>query len=191
MRRLVSREEHERRRKKNQVIAGIILVVVMVMSTLGFAIQGALGNSSGTSDSPTKVNYNGFEFTNDNGVWLIGNFVFQNGPADVGNTSLGILNDVTSYQDRPLYIYSEDSSARVEAYINLGNIANRVQDACIEGTTCSENVPVKTCSDNFIIIKESNNTAIKQDGECVYIEGQKDDLVKLTDEFLYKILGVN
>lgn len=199
MRRLVSQEEREKKRKRNQITIGIILGIVLVMSTLGFALQGALSNNanSGSSSGQGTFSYNGFQFTNSNGVWILGNFVFQNSPADVENLSsavIGTLNDAKSYQNAPLYIYSEDTTARIEAYANMGNIAQRVQDACPAGANCTENVPLKTCADNFIIIKASNNSlggSIKQDKGCVYIVGPKKDLVRLTDEFLYKILGVN
>lgn len=190
MRKLTSKEDQERKRRKNQITAGIILVVVMVMSTLGFALQGALGNSSDNTDSSTQVKYNGFEFTKNNGVWILGNFVFQYGPQEVSPLE-GIFNDASLYQQKPVYIYSEDSAARIEAYVNLANIAERIQDACTEGASCNENVPVKDCTDNFIIIEEDNSASVSQVQNCVYIKGPADELVKLTDGFLYKILGVN
>lgn len=193
MRKLVSKEETAKKQRRNQIIVGIILGVVLVLSVMGFALQGAIGNTSSSSGQGT-LNYNGFQFTTQNNLWILGNFVFQNSPGNVSNLSsaiVGTLNSAQTYQNVPAYIYSENDGAKVEAYANIGNIAERVQDACPSDVNCTENVPVKNCTSNFIIIKPGNTSMIKQDGGCVYIEGQSQDLVKLTDEFLYKILGVN
>ena len=70
------------------------------------------------------------------------------------------------------------------------NFAERIQKACPEGKKCSSDLPAKTCADNFIIIEEGNSSAIRQDNGCVYIRGAKDELVKISDEFLFRILGI-
>jgi len=87
-------------------------------------------------------------------------------------------------------LQTEDDLAGIEIYVNMAQIAERVTPACLSGTTCEENVPIKTCNDNFIIIKEASVNTVRQDSNCVYIEGKKEDLVKLTDEFLFKIMGI-
>jgi hypothetical protein len=82
--------------------------------------------------------------------------------------------------------------------VNLGKIANNIIDACPEETKvpeaeCDEEAPVISCdesSDNFIIIKENTKTEIRQENNCVYIEGAEQDLTMLADQFLYRILGV-
>ncbi len=195
MRKLMSKEDRDKKQRRNQILAGVVLGIVMVISVLGFAIQGALGNNTNTNTQQGTTSYNGFQFTNSNGVWILGNFVFQSSPMDASNFSSainGTLNGAATYQNLPVYIYSENPSARIEAYANLGNIAQRVQDACISGVNCTENVPVKTCADHLIIIKDTNSTgSIRQDGGCVYIEGPNNELVNLTDTFLYNIIGVN
>jgi len=199
MRKLVSHEERDKKRQRNQMFVVVVLGIILVLSIMGFALQGALGSNTNSGSNQGTFTYNGFQFTNNNGFWILGNFVFQNNPANVSNLSsavVGILNGAQNYQNQPAYIYSEDAAARVEAYSNIGNIALRVQDACPSqntsaGANCTENIPIKTCADNFIIIRYANMSMIKQDNGCVYIEGPQQDLVKLTDEFLYKILGVN
>ena len=191
MRRLVSQEEEARKKKKNQTILVLFLAAIMVMSTIGFAIQSNSGTNTGTGTSGNEVEYNGYKFTNQNGLWVLGSFVFQNLPGDVPNLGTGIKG-TNNYQGKPAYIYSEDSLAEAEVALNLGQIALRVQKACPEGenTNCPSDLPVKTCSDNFIIIKESNTSLISQDNNCVYIGGQKTELVALADQLFFKILGV-
>ena len=187
MKALASKEERERLRKRNQVVVGVILVFLMVASTIGYAIQGNLG-SSGNKD-PDKLTYNGSEFTNQNGFWVLGNFVFKYNPKETPSVGEG-LKKIQEYQGKPLYIQSENENAEAEIYVNLGQVAERVQKACVENTNCSGGLPIKTCNDNFIIIKESEIDSISQIDGCVYIEGSKEDLVKLADQFLFKILGI-
>lgn len=186
MRRLVSKEEEERKRKRNQTILVLFLAFIMVLSTVGFAIQGN-GGDSGISEN--EAEYNGYKFINQNGLWVLGGFVFQNLPQKVPDIGSG-LKSASNYQEKPAYIYSEDETAEIEIAVNLGQIALRIQKACPEGTNCTEELPVKTCADNLIIIKESNASLINQSNNCVYIQGSKEDLIALADQFLFKILGI-
>ena len=188
MKRLVSKEEREKQRKRNQVVVGAILVFLMVASTLGYAIQGSLGKS-GNTENPSELDYNGFKFSYVNGFWVLGNFVFRNSPKNVTDIGFG-LNNAQSYQGMPVYVQSEDEEAEIEVTVNLRQIAERVQRACTENSNCTAGLPVKTCNDNFIIIKEGEIEGVSQVGGCVYIEGKKENLVMLVDEFLFKILGV-
>lgn len=105
---------------------------------------------------------------------------------DIGEIS----NSINSYQGRPLYIYSESEEAELEIFINLGNIVLRTQKACVEGVECPGDFPVKDCEDNFIIIVEKNISSIIQQDNCIFIEGKKEDLTGLVDQFLFKILGI-
>ncbi|MEM3091092.1 MAG: hypothetical protein QXD05_00885 [Candidatus Pacearchaeota archaeon] len=193
MKKLVSKEEKERKRKRNQIIVGVVLAFLMILSTLGFALQNSLGNmgNTQTTDFGDKVVYNGFEFSYVNGFWVLGNYVFRYNPKEVQPINTNNLRDATYYQGLPLYIYSENEDAKTEIYVNMINIALRIQEACPINTNCSgTDIPVKTCTSNFIIIKESDTNLIKQEDNCVYIEGKKDDIVKVSDEFLFKILKI-
>jgi hypothetical protein len=187
MKRLVSKSERERGAKRKQIIIGIALVFLMVLSVLGFALRG----NTGSQEDEDKIIYNEFEFTYINGFWRIGDFAFRYNPEQVPEIGFG-LRDATFYQGFPAYVYSENDGAEAEIKMNLELIAQRVQKACIdeERIECSEKLPVKTCEDNFIIIRESNNSRITQDNNCVYIEGPKEELLGLVDQFLFKILGI-
>jgi len=191
MRKIVSKHREGRIRKRNQVIVGMILIFVMVGSVLGFALQGFNlgGGNTGQNKDSNNIEYNGFEFVNQNNLWVLGNFIFRHVPQqveDIGNIS----NDINNYQGLPLYIYSESEEAELEIFINLGNIVLRTQKACVEGIECPGDFPVKACEDNFIIIMEKNISNIIQQDNCIFIEGRREDLTKLTDQFLFKILGI-
>jgi len=188
MKGFVSKQEKEKKEKKIQTIIGISLVFIMALSVLGFGLRYGLGNQVSDSDTNTLI-YNEFEFTYLNGFWKIGNFAFRYNPQEVPDLGKN-LSDGTYYVGLPLYIYSENFEAQAEITRNLEQIVERIQPACLEGMGCSEDVPLKNCENNFIIIKESENEGIIQINKCVYIEGSQKNLTRLTDSFLFKILGV-
>ena len=74
--------------------------------------------------------------------------------------------------------------------IENASLENRssIEDVSLEN--CEEDYPIKTCDDNFIIIKENNNTGIIQSESCVFIQGQQENLTMITDEFLFKVFGI-
>lgn len=201
MRKIMSKQEEAKKAKKNQLIIGIILIGVMFTSVLGFTTHfgGGLGGNSnqGTNNDQAGSisNYNGFEFyPGHSGLWFLdiggGSFGFTNLPQRVEkiNSEVNLLN---SYVGKPLYIDSVDSGAELEITRNLGQVAQRVQQACLREGECVGDLPIKTCEDNFIIIKEDTLTNIIQEDNCVFILGPKEDLVEIADEFLFKILSVN
>ena len=190
VRKLVTKDEVEKKRSRNRIWVGATLVFLMVASTLGFALQGQLGTTT-QNQGEDKVTYNEFDFVNRNGFWVLGNLVFSYNPNQIGSFDVATgLNSANSYSGKVLYISSDNDEVENEVGLNMINFAERVQPACIQGEECKEGLPVKTCSDNLIIIREKNTSSIRQENGCVYIEGQKDELVKVADEFLFRILEI-
>jgi len=189
MRSIESKKDQEKKQKKNQIIIGGILIFIMLGSTFGIIV-----NSFGENSNVEKVNYNGYEFSYENDFWVteIGDyeFIFKYNPTQVEriDTELHYLND---YYSSPVYISSEDYVSEVEIYRNMGDIVERFQGACLNETGCEEDWPIKDCSNNFIIIKITNESQIYQQENCVFIEGSEENLTKLTDEFLFKIMGID
>lgn len=188
MRKIISKYKESKRKKRNGIIIGLILVGVMLFSVLGYAFRG------GGNDDIKKLNYNDFEFVEQNGFWFTNienfQFAFKYNPQQVEEID-SELKYLDNYYNKPLYISSENSEAELEIYRNLfyqNQIVQRMQSACLE--ECDENLPVKTCEDNFIIIKENNISEIIQEENCVFIKGREENLTKITDEFLFKILGI-
>lgn len=180
--------EDEKRKKRNQLILGVMLLAVMVLSVIGYSFQ-----VNDNKNDKNSLEYNGFKFTGQGNLWVtkIGqlDFSFLFSPEEVPsiNSDVNLLN---SYVGEPLYILSDNYDSKVEILRNMQNIALRIQDACINAENCKNNIPVKTCEDNFIIIQESNETNITQNQSCVYITGKSEDLPKITDEFLFKSMGI-
>lgn len=188
MRKIISKQEENKKRKRNQFIVGFILIFIMFFSVLGYSLGGR------TSEDSNKINYNGFEFTEENGFWSLNignfNFLFRYNPEQVEKI-YSEIKSLDNYYQKPLYTSSEDIEAEREIYTNLDQIALRMQPACLEGEECvGENMAVKTCADNFIIIKKSNISSIIQEENCVFIKGPYENLTKITDEFLFKTLGI-
>ncbi len=193
MRKINSKESNDKKKRRNQLIVGGILILVLVLSTIGYSLN------SGETNPTESVNYNGVKFVQDtnSGLWdaQIGNsqFSFTYSPIETEKINSS-LNPLSNYQDKPLYIYSEDSDATAEIYRNFfdqNQIVQRIQAACIEGETCDPSLPTKNCTDNLIIIEESNSSdSIQQQGNCVFIEGPSENLTELSDSFLLKVIGM-
>ena len=139
-----------------------------------------------------------------NGFWFVSegdfNFVFRNNPEQVEeiDSELGYFN---SYVGKPLYVYSESDEAELEVYRNFfyeNVIVERVQSACLDekddvfnlSSDCEEDIPIKDCTNNFIIIREAETSAIVQEDNCVFVQGERDNLVEITDEFLFRVFGI-
>lgn len=188
MRRIVSREKTAKKQKRNQLILAGILIIIMFGSVFGIIVT-----SFGQREQIETMEYNGYKFFNKNGFWItvIGDytFMFTYNPEQVEKISSEV-DYVNKYSGKPLYLYSENYIADVEIYRNLGQIVQRFQGACLNETNCKEDYPIKDCSNNFIIIREANESKIIQEENCVFIEGSYDNLPQITDEFLFKILNI-
>lgn len=195
----MSKSEEKKKQKRNQTIVSVFLVVVLFGSVFGVIV-----NSFGSGENSQRVIYNGLEFTEQNGFWVLENknteFVFKYNPNEIEKIDSNI-NALESYYNKPLYVYSDSEEAEIEVYRNLFynvQIAQRVQRACLNDTNisvgveldCEESLPLKTCDDNFVIISKSDKPGIVQDKSCVFIIGDEENLTRITDEFLFKILNI-
>lgn len=193
MRKIVSKQEAEKKKRKNQFIVGGVLIFVMFMSVMGYAFQNsALGGSSGSStNSNQTVNYDGVNFVNQNGFWVLqsGNvrLAFTYNPSEIPASNLtGLTKIIQDFSGKPLYIYSNDSTAKSELEFNMKNFASSIQ----EGNLTSSGLG-PDCSFNSIIIENTNNeTGVKEKQNCIIISGQGEELIKTIDNLLFKLLGI-
>ena len=188
MRRIISKRKEKKKKKWKQLVVGIVLTSILFLSIFGYSY----GRGGGTENN--NVIYKGYKFVEQDGFWFteIGNleFSFRYSPNEIDQIDSN-LNSLESYYGKPLYLSSDDIESGSEIYRNLNSIIQRMQLACLKGEECeSDELPVKTCEDNFILIKESNVTEVVQENNCVFIEGKMEDLTKITDGFLLKIIGV-
>lgn len=188
MQKIINKDNTEKKQRRNKIILSIILVVLMIFSTAGYAIYQSTGSGN------KKVTYNGIKFTLGNdGYWhfsfLNQDFLTRYNPYEVSNISASISLKIDNYNNKILYFsYDSDRDGINEILQNL-KVENRVQYVCIDD--CNEDLPVKTCSDNIIIIQEFNSTSlIKQEQNCIYILAEPADIIKASDKFIFKILGI-
>lgn len=190
MRKITAKRQDARKQKRNQMIGSIVLVAILLLSILGYSF----GNENSSAE---EVYYKGYKFTEDNGFWVLEKdgftFSFRYNPNELEEVD-SELNALESYSAKPLYISSEDIESESEIYRNLfyyNEVVSRMQLACLEGEICDDSeLPVKTCEDNFIIVKESEKTEVTQENNCVFIKGKSEDLTKITDAVLLKIIGL-
>lgn len=189
MRKLTSKTEEARKNRRNQIFLGMILVFIMLFSILGYSFQ---GNVEENRESTDKINYNGFEFTKQGDFWLLNkdgiNFIFKNSPKEV--SAIEFSGELIDYENKMLYVYSESVEAESEIKTNMLQFVAGIENACPENFNCSDSLPVKKCDENFIIIKESGEEKITREMNCLFLEGRKEELTKVADEFLFNVLGV-
>lgn len=196
MRKILSKDNESRKKKRNQLTVGLLLIFLMFFSTLGFAFQLITQEETEQNENSKIVNYNGFEFKEQNNFWSLNkggiNFIFRNNPNQVTKINSEI-NSLNNYLNKSLYIYSESIKAESEIRTNLFQYVKEIKNACLEKDECIEKFPIKTCEDNFIIIKEiseNETSGINQENNCIFIKDYEENLIKLTDEFLFKLLGI-
>ena len=98
---------------------------------------------------------------------------------------VNITHNIGNYFSKVLYIDSESDAIWQEIASNLGRYAERVQLACYG--ECERNLPEKDCSENIVVWRDSIESVVYQQENCVIIEG---DLMAV-DAFLYRVLGIN
>ena len=193
MRKISTRKDEIKKQKRNTLIISIILIVVISASVFGI-----VANSFGESEESKEVFYRGYTFFPSGSFWALNQgdfqFIFSNNPEELDNLTFesNDLNLLPAYAQKVLYLYSEDPGSSYQIYQNLDRFTVRFQQACLQEDQekCLEEVPFKNCTDNFIIVRKSNSSKILQQDNCVFIEGKSEDLIKLTDVFLLKILGI-
>jgi len=190
------KKSHTKKQRRNQIIVGVVLVVLMFLSIAGFAFQGSEEDGSGDT-----ISYNGQEFVKQNNLWFTqkGDNLFSilTHPDDIPeiNNSIDKLN---KYQNKVLYLNSNNPQATGEVYRNIISFTTRWQEACIENHieeyVCEENWPIKNCEDErIIVIKTSSDLEeieVMQEGKCLFISGNETEIVKAVDSTILEIIGV-
>ena len=196
MKKLSTKAEQKKREKRNNLIIGIVMIFVLTLSVLGIVVNSF--NSKGEGEQGGIDSYKGITFVDQGVYWnaSIGgySFLFATNPANLSNSNFketGNFSDIRSYFGKPLYISSDVPYLESMIKYNFGKFAQRIQSACYKEEGCPENVPIKTCADNLIIVEESNSSEISQIDNCVFIRGASEDLPFLVDKYTLKVLGVD
>ena len=190
MRKIETREETEKRQTRNKVIIAVIFIGLMVLSTAGFA----LFSGNGITKKSSKT-YNDVEFkTNDNGYWefKIQGQSFQTSftPEETESISADAIS-ISEFSGKPIYFVNSDPASANEILYNMGRYATRYQDVCLKDLNCTnpDNI-VKTCDDNLIVFKESDEDSVKRDNNCLFINYSPGNEVLVGNRLIFKALGV-
>lgn len=189
MRKIITIKERERKETRSKLVVGLVLVAIMILSSVGYAFY-----NTGREEIK-KLNYGGIKFTlKEDNLWHFNiqgqEFSTLYNPEQIENISSFILLNIQAYAQKSLYFsYDSERQGINEINRNIGRFATRTQYVCLDN--CTENWPIKDCSENIIIIKESGENLIKQENKCIYILGKESDLLRVSDAFIFRILGIS
>ena len=191
MRSLVNKKDKS---KQNQWILGIFLIIVMLFSVLGYALGG------GDNQDNKKIEYNDIEFIQDNSeYWNFNiqgnNFMTKYNPEETKDISFFTYSQINDYVSKPLYLVGKFQEPNYEIIRNLNNLVLRAQNACLSEKDCLDNLPIKNCSvDNIIVIQEplveTDKGNIYQQENCIFITANLGNQTRYVDKFLFQILGI-
>tara|TARA_Y100000310_G_scaffold76463_1_gene72951 strand:+ start:4717 stop:5316 length:600 start_codon:yes stop_codon:yes gene_type:complete len=198
MRRIETLQTRESRDKRNRTAIGVVLIVLMVSSTVGFIFAfhggGLPGSNSDEIDYDFEYNDIGFFRSGSKLVFQVGNGVFETSlePSEIESVEFNVFVNAEDFFNRPLYfVFDQREEVVEELERNLGSLALRYDDACLEDRECSdEEFVVKSCEDNVIVISESEEIKTYKEGNCIFLEGPKDMQMILADKLIYRALGI-
>ncbi len=181
MRKIQTALEIAEKERKRRRIGGIVIIALLLLSTLGFALNGVGINSEETNQDGLK--FDGQSWT----YFLAGQPVyrFTYGLNDLNFTNLNFDKNIADFGGKNIYIDSNEIGLR-EIASNLGRHTSKMGEACYG--SCERDLPELSCdSADILIVIKQNYSGIREERNCVFIE---EDL-KIIDSFLYRILGIN
>ncbi|MEK6859325.1 MAG: hypothetical protein AABX54_00780 [Nanoarchaeota archaeon] len=189
----MTRTELERKSRRNQWIVGGVLMLIMLFSTLGYALNYE------TKTTTEVVDYKGIKFIKSDSYWNFNSqgqsLITRYNPEETKNISLiGININLNDYKNKPLYFVGNFQETNNELGRNINTFVLRMQDACLEGENCTSDFPVKSCSeDNVIVIKEPYEKikeSVYKNEKCIFITANLENQTRFADAVLFKILGI-
>ncbi len=169
---LETHEEKERKERTRKMIGGIVLIGIMVLSSIGFAffLGGGILSGSGQAEQGVddEIYYNGQ-------YWVVqkeGAKAFLSvHPDELMNSPVGVSIEKRAHDYRGASVFIDSESREMTGLIsaNLAQYASSIKEACYG--KCTRDLPEKTCDENMIIWRASENERVFQEGNCVFIEG--------------------
>ncbi len=170
---LTQKEERERKRAR---YIGLFLLIIMILSTLGFALLSYTSTSPPPSNTPDAFGRSPLTVNGQT-------FYLTTSSKDVSNISVSINATLREYIGNTLYVSSENPATLYELTSTLGKFVSKMQEACYG--PCEKNLPEKNCSLPFIIVNESEELNVRQEDQCIFIQGD----IRSADAFLYRIFN--
>lgn len=192
LRRIVTAEEKAKKSKRNTIIISIVLGLIMILSTAGYFV------SDFSNSSTSNIEYKGVTFKQtDYGTWkskLSGQEIETRfNPTEMENISVSITKTIADYSQTTYFtaepIEDLPQSSISLLWANLGKFSQRLNLACYE-KDCGMNYPVKNCSTNLIVFRQSNLSRISQSDNCINIYSPAGEEEKVLEAFFFKIMGL-
>jgi hypothetical protein len=179
MRKIGNEESLAQKKKRNTLYISIFMLAVLVLGTVGYAFASYEGTSN-NGQSQQSVGADG-RFSV---VFGGQTFYLTSSLEEVKNVSVNVSLTLNNYAGKPLYISSGNGAVLSETYQIFSKYSSRIQEACYG--PCEKDLPEKTCSDNLLVWKDSEENRVYQEDNCVFIEGD----LRAVDAFIYKLVGM-
>lgn len=188
MRRLERHEDSLRREKRNKIIVGSMIIFLLLFSTVGYALfSGGSGvGHGGAVDSGNDLT-EGPIWNGDQWVHVVNgrNFGITNSQEEIEDIEVAIDKDISYYSGKKVYFDVKDEDILREVASAINQYSSGIQRACLG--ECEEDLPEKSCNDDIIVWRESEENRVYEQNNCVFIEGD----LKAADAFLYELLGIS
>lgn len=191
MRPLDIERDKNKKNRTGQILIGVFLIIIMTLSIADLAFQ--------RSTDSTRIKYKDIDFLKTDNYWQfkVQDYQFSTSynPEEVKDISFLSYSSLQNYVGKPLYFAGNSLEPSFEISRNLvERFVTRVSEACIDEGDCDENLPVKNCTkDNVIIFKipeEGKKERMYQEENCVYIIASSENQTRYADKFLYTALGL-
>jgi len=185
-----TKKELERKERKRKAAFALLIIFLLALSTAGFALYGR-------QEQETRK-YKNFKFVRQDNSWtttiqgkeIATSFL----PQEVENISSYLFFTYKDFSDK-IYFVAFETEEKIALNEILGNIQPyNAQKACLEEQAelaeCVD-LPLKNCSDSKIfIIRESNITEVRQEENCIFVEGNSTNLLKAADKAIFELFGI-
>ena len=185
MRRIKSQEQIEMEKARNVKIMSGFMLAVLLLGTVGYAFSGSFdsnsddGNNNGNVDENSDVGF----------VQPTINYGNQNIPitlkkGDVKGIQVNIQKSLSDLSGKTLYLdFEEENYLASEIQRSIGLFVSDIRRACYG--TCESDLPERTCEDNMLVFRKSEEDIVRQENNCIFIDGD----LKAVDAFIYHVFG--
>lgn len=185
----------QRKQRKSQIIMGGVLVFLMLFGMMGIFTY---------NNSSADYEYNGFEFTWDGRMYYteiegkeMSFYTLPPQLVDI-NVTPTFKNKIRS---RGMYITfnpNQESNNLIFIDVVRNDLTKNIQSYVISTITepsDTYDLPIITCENAtstipVIYINVGNETSVKQEGECLILNGKQSDLLRIRDLIIYTFYGV-
>jgi len=176
--------------KKSQIFMSIFIAVIMISSVIGFMY------SPQQEDNPDAIAFNGVSFLpsqNNNWVAVINNnqLVFDYLPSELSGINSPLLYSLSQSKLYILYNPASKDQAYImeKLYYNLNSLGKTAAPACLTEEDCPD-IPIKSCKDNAILLKDSKNNQVYNEENCIVIEGDSLYQNQAADKIIQGLIGI-